>query len=1103
MESASSNATLPKPQHCLVEALASELEKTDVISFLTARLDVPEREKDFCEWLRKTFPEQQDLNYVKSAADLGPAIQEDQIALHRAKLLHVSYLGFKTTPKRPLNDTVKKLAEQMLHEGFKTGSEPVLLMHIAVGGMEPVIEDSNGGLCNMFAQYYKGQTRCLTLLALLVLMWDDGWFNERSDDIYKLAMSIRTIHFHLIHVTNITSWVCQNAALSARSSLRKAWNIVQWMDMLTTFQEKTQSDANLVIKAWNAQAIQNQQLVGHKRTALNHLLTFSKNVQKVIFDTISAVGWAKAPYTEDFFASKRVLPGAKRTSGPKSWQTLTVITQESLLIFVRCLRSMTRRWNKADLEDLLTQISIGYNLAAMTAEMHSVPWDMLEQHWLEPIAVSSAGHLSELQSVFVEKKECVGPNDIHSLDALISSYKQSLVANKASPAKMTFIEQARLEEDMFQLVLSKVRLDVQAFLAWEQQCNDFQAAMYHKEKMFIAEQHALGNEAAKRWMENHIKICSAEACPGMKDVILAIKDATKLFTDRVTQKNMEVHRICLMNWTAPCLIRAELQRLQQDVFGFLLEERQNENMGILFMPRFSYTANTLWIQQISCLQWLGGARLNSDMSFTLLYKKRQHKADERPLNYDGKLVFAGTSHQFLTQSVWRGCSLVDRGCVTDAEQLKVSEIKKIEYITEESLPPSSVHGSEDRTPIAVKYAQLGSDAYHRLLNACFDHEMPPGQGAMICDLCLGHCNSVEAFVELMKTVTTPLFFWGLAETDEHLEWANEEVLEHITQEMMAGRLGTVPKAIKPEPQELPRKPSLLQCVWGNAGTGKSTVSLHIAERDLLAWQSRMDQIKDLAAEVGIPTLVQPLKEQHSGSPAKRAADGMQSEPPQKKQAVESLVTVPLDSITQQTLCDVQLTHVAPGLEIRFLAGDGVVLINRNKVEQTIPGGSSLLGFGKGKWLKVDDKPESIGPTDIEFIVSDSSSEVLHNGVVCKVGDLIKQQALVSPASAKVCYHQSNEEVKPGDPAVIRFTQRMKVVYQSTEQAPAKEKTESTLTVPWVAGAALAPILVWKSCPQLHILFTTKWTKKGLQPSSPMIVVKNDMTLDAERAFVIK
>ena len=90
MESASSNATLPKPQHCLVEALASELEKTDVISFLTARLDVPEREKDFCEWLRKTFPEQQDLNYVKSAADLGPAIQEDQIALHMAKLLHVS-----------------------------------------------------------------------------------------------------------------------------------------------------------------------------------------------------------------------------------------------------------------------------------------------------------------------------------------------------------------------------------------------------------------------------------------------------------------------------------------------------------------------------------------------------------------------------------------------------------------------------------------------------------------------------------------------------------------------------------------------------------------------------------------------------------------------------------------------------------------------------------------------------------------------------------------------------------------------------------------------------------------------------------------------------
>ena len=67
---------------------------------------------------------------------------------------------------------------------------------------------------------------------------------------------------------------------------------------------------------------------------------------------------------------------------------------------------------------------------------------------------------------------------------LITEWKRSQTSSLSSPAVVTYIEQARLEEDAFQLLLNRIRVDVQSYIAWLKTCADFATATYFKEKQF-------------------------------------------------------------------------------------------------------------------------------------------------------------------------------------------------------------------------------------------------------------------------------------------------------------------------------------------------------------------------------------------------------------------------------------------------------------------------------------------------------------------------------------------------------------------------------------------------------------------------------------------
>ena len=142
------------------------------------------------------------------------------------------------------------------------------------------------------------------------------------------------------------------------------------MSVLLTFKEYTANEPKVLIKAWNEKCVPSQQINGAKRMALTSLLGFPRDVQDQIFQTVSSRGWSKSPYTDELLASKKLLPGSKRISGPKSWQSLTEISEESLLLYVRHLDQSTQtgRTSKSDQEDLATKIAIAYNLTELVCQ---------------------------------------------------------------------------------------------------------------------------------------------------------------------------------------------------------------------------------------------------------------------------------------------------------------------------------------------------------------------------------------------------------------------------------------------------------------------------------------------------------------------------------------------------------------------------------------------------------------------------------------------------------------------------------------------------------------------------------------------------------------
>ena len=153
--------------------------------------------------------------------------------------------------------------------------------------------------------------------------------------------------------------------------------------------------------------------------------------------------------------------------------------------------------------------------------------------------------------------------------------------------------QAKLEEDAFQFFLNRIRADVNAYVAWQKQCSDFNAAGYAKEKQFYMTRYNHAKELAETWIKDKVVITSGEVTTASRILANQITDAKTAFMNRHTIRGMSIAMVVNLKWASPGLLRSEHQTLQQALKIDILDAAPEQNVAVMMMPELAYTPGTL------------------------------------------------------------------------------------------------------------------------------------------------------------------------------------------------------------------------------------------------------------------------------------------------------------------------------------------------------------------------------------------------------------------------------------------------------------------------------------------------------------------------------
>jgi hypothetical protein len=118
--------------------------------------------------------------------------------------------------------------------------------------------------------------------------------------------------------------------------------------------------------------------------------------------------------------------------------------------------------------------------------------------------------------------------------------------------------------------------------------------------------------------DNHVRPLSAI---GYRNAWYSVQ----VFAFRLTSPPTQVN-VVLMNWSAPSLIKSEIQQTQSQLAGFVINDG-DKNIGTLLMPVHVYKKGTMWLQEGNVLKRMNVCNLNCDRQMHLLFDKKQDRPE--------------------------------------------------------------------------------------------------------------------------------------------------------------------------------------------------------------------------------------------------------------------------------------------------------------------------------------------------------------------------------------------------------------------------------------------------------------------------------------------
>eukprot|EP00435_Cladocopium_sp_Y103_P047494 s156_g14.t1 len=166
-------------------------------------------------------------------------------------------------------------------------------------------------------------------------------------------------------------------------------------------------------------------------------------------------------------------------------------------------------------------------------------------------------------------------------------------------------------------------------------------------------------------------------------------------------------------------------------------------------------------------------------------------------------------------------------------------------------------------------------------------------------------------------------------------------------------------------------------------------------------------------------------------------------------------------------------------------------------------GTTVAGYWKGTWQK---REGELRVADVPYELRDANDTVIMENKITSLGQVIKEKRAISPLEIKLMYHALVEKPTAEDSSFFKCEgkQDQQVLFR-TENVPVKDEQRSAdgcVTLPHGSLAGCLPTASWHNL-ATHVVWTVRWTARGLNPVRPLVCLKEKCIIKQGQALAFQ
>ena len=422
------------------------------VQYLDARYPTDSDKKQFADALMTHFPPKETISYqAKGPMPKSEAVdggQTNQLCLHPSVF---AWGGNASVKCKPELYTSLRLLHEYLVSGFLTNTDPLHINELRVSAEQYNLGPHSVG-------YIKGQARMTTLLCILSQVMETNAVAKMRAELPKLYESSRAIWCLRFHFASKRDELFHNFQASARGSIRKLPNVLQWVASIKNLAITEEAGAANLIKQWNLTASRFAQLSGSKSMGVKHVLALPQQIYNILEHHVSQYGWDGCVLSDDVFTSKKITPGSNYRSTIKEWTARGKVTTQSVMLcfqhiigeYNKTPKHMRQKCSKSTMEQKLHVASVLHALAAELKSQCPVPPEEIEDLMMRWVDGGAAELEMEILEAIREKKSDFTCTEVKAFNEV----KQNHLKNSPVPPEGdTTLTMDTVENNSYDLLL--------------------------------------------------------------------------------------------------------------------------------------------------------------------------------------------------------------------------------------------------------------------------------------------------------------------------------------------------------------------------------------------------------------------------------------------------------------------------------------------------------------------------------------------------------------------------------------------------------------------------------------------------------------------------